>query len=141
VGAMRSADCDAAKALREGGVKAEAFGIYEGEVIEGSGRERLWRELEGLTERRRIKLPGEGELIAVSPAGDFFVSQWREGSKAPAMRVHLKDGTLAAADLAAPADEFLFVDPAKGLVFLRWENGRPAAWVELPARMEWRRSR
>lgn len=140
VGAMRSAGCEAAQTLRARGLSREPIHIREAHVTQTNAAE--WRayHADDGRETKRLHLAGEGKLETVTPVDDFLLSQWRTAEKAW-LTLHLENGTPITGNLTIPAtDQLLYVDESQGLVFLRWQGDRPAAWVELPARVEWQRA-
>lgn len=141
-GAIHALNCEAAANLRAKGLQAPSVHLREGQIWQSDAATREWRvfDADSLTEKSRLKLPGDGQLQNVAPVDGFLFAQWRDDG-GNWLTLHWPDGTPATGRLPIPAtDQLLYVDEEKGLVFLRWSGDRPAAWVEAPARVEWRRA-
>ena len=141
VGAMRASNCEAAQALRSSGLTAAPLLVHETGISQVTPAKE-WRQYnaDDAKLRRSLKLAGEGELAGVALAGPLLFGQWRNAAGAW-LTAYLEHGTPVTGQLPiAATDQILFADEAKGLVFVRWDGDRPTHWLEVPARIEWRRA-
>lgn len=143
VGAMHAAGCDAAASLRAKGLTAEPFVAHNSVVWQTNPAAREWRlfdagDMTAGASTLILQPVGAGRLVGAARAGEFVLAQWRDAA-ASWLSLHRESGVaLTDALPIAASDQLLAVDDEKGLLFLRWDQGKPAMWREVPARVEWR---
>lgn len=143
VGAMYAQDCDAAASLRAKGLSRGPIVARESVVWQTDPAANAWRvfdagDLPAGAVSLTLASGREGQLVGAARAGEFVLAQWRDASSSW-LTLHRESGVALTGPLPVPAtDQLLAADEARGLVFLRWEGGKPALWVEVPARVEWR---
>ena len=143
VGAMYAQDCDAAASLRAKGLSAAPLVARESVVWQTDPAARAWRvydagDLPAGPVSLVLAASRDGQLVGAARAGEFVLAQWRDAASSW-LTLHRESGVALTGPLPVPAtDQLLAADEARGLVFLRWESGKPALWLEVPARVEWR---
>ena len=144
VGAMQAQNCSAAASMRARGLSGEPFVARNSVVWQTDAVAREWRVFDagdlgaGATTTVQLMAAGRGQLAGVARAGEFLLAQWRDAATSW-LTLHQESGLALTGQMPVPAtDQLLGVDDKGGLLFLRWAGDKPAVWIEVPARVEWR---
>lgn len=81
-----------------------------------------------------------GTIVAAVPFNDGWLAEWQSGSRRWLL-LHSRRGKPISTGIPLPVDGDLFDSRiSDGLHFLKWENGKPAELMIVPASVEWTRA-
>lgn len=140
---IESRNCAAIAKLRQAGVSGGTILVRESmawQVLADRNLLRTFRSDDGaeLATIHFEAAPGtSGAIMAAVEFGDRWLAEWRSGPKRWLV-LHSAAGQAISSGMALPVDADLFDGSAyAGLSFLKWENGKPAELIRVPALVEW----